>query len=266
MEVIVVDDGSVAEEEVRNVVASHEHARLIRLGGDGPAAARNAGVQHARSGVLCFTDDDCVPDSHWAERLAEAIEGGADAAAGTTVSSGGRLADASELVARAPAHAGEGDAGGLTFAPSNNLAGARAVFEAIRFDESYPTAAAEDRDWCARAQARGYTLRQAPDARIVHHQELTPRRFLLQQFRYGQGAYRFRRATGGRRPLEPRAFYVALLRRGFDASFSVGLLVGVAQLVTAVGFGRAWVQHLLADRSLTRAAGFVPRHTDGDGR
>ncbi|MGH3142693.1 MAG: glycosyltransferase, partial [Gaiellales bacterium] len=79
LEVIVVDDGSRAADEVREVVALHRRARLIQRAGGGPAAARNAGGQHARGAVLCFTDDDCAPQQEWAERLAEALDCGADA-------------------------------------------------------------------------------------------------------------------------------------------------------------------------------------------
>jgi glycosyltransferase involved in cell wall biosynthesis len=240
LEVIVVDDGSIAARAVRETVNLHRRARLVRAAGAGPAAARNLGVRHARGPALCFTDDDCVPDEEWAERLAEALDRGADAAAGTTLSGGGALGEASELVAHAPA-AAAGD-GSLQFAPSNNLACQKRVFEAIQFDESYPIAAGEDREWCARLNAAGYVLRLEEYARVVHHQDLTAGTFLRQQFRYGEGAYRFRRGSDERRPLEPRSFYTALLRRGFAKSVSVGFLVTVAQLATAAGFARSWAK------------------------
>jgi glycosyltransferase involved in cell wall biosynthesis len=240
LEVIVVDDGSIAADEVSEVVALHGRARLIQRPGGGPAAARNAGAQHARGAVLCFTDDDCAPHREWAERLAEALERGADAAAGITLSAGGALGEASEIVAHAPGAVPGGDERKLTFAPSNNLACTRPVFESIRFDESYPSAAGEDREWCARLTAAGYVLLLEPTAHVVHYQDLTLGRFLRQHFRYGQGAYRFRRRSGEQRPLESRSFYTALLRRGFTESLKVGLLVSAAQLATAAGFALAW--------------------------
>ena len=46
--------------------------------------------------------------------------------------------------------------------------------------------------------------------------------------------------VGERRPLESGGFYKALLRRAFADSFSIGLLVCVAQAATAVGFVHAW--------------------------
>jgi GT2 family glycosyltransferase len=236
LEVIVVDDGSGAASEIASDVGSRARARLIRRAGSGPAAARNAGARAARGAFLCFTDDDCAPRPDWAERLIEALDRGADAAAGVTLSGGGALADASELVAHAPAGLPSGNGSDLPFAPSNNIACTRKVFESIHFNESFPGAAGEDRDWCARLRLAGYSLRSAPTARVVHHQDLTLSRFLRQQFGYGQGAYRFRRRSGERQRFEPVRFYAELVGRGFSHSFSVGLLVAAAQLATAAGF------------------------------
>jgi glycosyltransferase involved in cell wall biosynthesis len=239
LEVIVVDDGSLAEDEVASIVARHQLARLIRRRSGGPAAARNAGALEAKGAFLCFTDDDCEPQRDWAEFLVRRLQGGADAAAGTTLSRGGVLAAASEITAHAPAAAQPPDGSDLAFAPSNNLACTKGAFEATPFDESYPDAAAEDREWCARLTAAGYVLHAEPKARIIHHQELTFGRFLRQQARYGRGAFRFRR-IGERRTLESAAFYKALLRRAFADSVSLGLLVCVAQAATAAGFVQAW--------------------------
>jgi glycosyltransferase involved in cell wall biosynthesis len=38
----------------------------------GPAAARNRGWQQALGELIAFTDDDCIPDSHWLSALWEA--------------------------------------------------------------------------------------------------------------------------------------------------------------------------------------------------
>lgn len=252
LEVIVVDDGSVHSAEVAAAVAEHPLARLLILGGRGPATARNAGAQAAHGEVVCFTDDDCEPEPDWAEQLSTAIADIADVVAGETVSAGGPLADAADLVARAPA-------GAEPFAPSNNVACARRVIDAVPFDESYPRAAGEDRDWCARVVRAGYVLRAEPRARLVHRQELTVGSFFRRQFHYGEGAYRYRRGTGARR-LERPSFYVSLLRDAFASGVSVGLLVAAAQLVTASGFARASVQA----RTRRARAGRRQRTSDGE--
>lgn len=235
----MVDDGSVAADAVAAVVAHHPLARLVTAAGNGPAAARNEGARHARAAILCFTDDDCVPQVDWVEQLTAAIERGADAVAGTTLSAGGVLADASEIVTHAPAGSGPSNGSELSFAPSNNLACTKATFVAVPFDESYPEAAAEDREWCARLIASGFTFSSEPAACVVHRQDLTLQTFLRRQVRYGQGAYRFRRRNRDGR-LEPVGFYTALLQRAFARSFAVGLLVVAAQAATALGFVHGW--------------------------
>jgi glycosyltransferase involved in cell wall biosynthesis len=234
LEVVVVDDGSDAASGIAGIVARHPKARLVRQRGAGPAAARNAGARQAGGETLCFTDDDCVPQIDWVEKLAAAIEDGADAVAGRTLSPPGALAEASEIISRAPALAAE------PFAPSNNLACRKAVFEAVPFDESYRHAAAEDRDWCLRLVAAGHTLRSEPSACVIHQPNLTLSSFLRRQVRYGHGAYRFRSKAD--RPLEPLGFYVALARRGFARGFTVGVLVSVAQFATALGWTRALLE------------------------
>jgi glycosyltransferase involved in cell wall biosynthesis len=238
--VIVVDDGSVARDAVAAVVARHAFARVVRVPQGGPAAARNAGARRARGGVVCFTDDDCEPRRTWAQALARAIENGAHAAAGRTLSArpGSALAAAAEVVAEAPALA-DIVSDGLSFAPSNNLACRADVVTAIPFDERYPAAAGEDRDWCARLAAAGHVLRSEPAAELVHRPSETLGAFLQQQVRYGRGAYRFR-VVHARSRLEPPGYYGRLARRGFTRGLRAGLLVCVAQVATAVGFALEW--------------------------
>jgi glycosyltransferase involved in cell wall biosynthesis len=239
LEVIVVDDGSLEPLAVAATVARHPNARLLHGAGNGPAAARNVGADGASGAILCFTDDDCAPHPDWAERLAEEIEGGAAAAAGRTLGAGGAVAAAAEFVAHAPARATSSDGSRVTFAPSNNLACAKQVWESVPFDESYPDAAAEDRDWCARLAQAGYVLVSVEAACVVHRQDVTLRSFLQRQVRYGRGAYRFRRREGERTQLEPPGFYAALLRDAFAQGVTMGLLVALAQIATAFGFLRA---------------------------
>ena len=238
LEIIVVDDGSSSPAAVTSVVERHR-ATLIRRSGAGPAAARNAGARAASGTYLCFTDDDCAPEQDWAKHLVNALREGADAAGGHTVPSRGPLAEASETIARAPVRVLAVDDASVTFSPSNNLACTKSVFQASPFDERYPNAAGEDREWCARLIAAGRTLRYVPAARIRHHQELDLQRFLRQQVRYGEGAFRFRRRGDRTRRLEAPSFYLGLARRGFGRGFVVGVLVCIAQVATAVGFARA---------------------------
>jgi glycosyltransferase involved in cell wall biosynthesis len=236
-EIVVVDDGSSDAELVAEIVRQ-AGARLVRLEGRGPAAARNAGVAAASGEVVCFTDDDCEAEAGWVEALAGPVLGdGAECAAGRTVvardaSAADRawqaIADYLQRVAAEPGSASPG------FAATCNLACSRRLLRELPFDESFPTAAGEDRDWAAKAAARGSAPRFAPEAVVVHRPGLTARSFLRQQYRYGRGAAQYR-ATDRSRGLGSPGFYARLLGAGFGAGFAPGLLVIGAQLAIAAG-------------------------------
>jgi glycosyltransferase involved in cell wall biosynthesis len=246
LEVIVVDDGSVVVSAVEAVVSAYSFARLVQMRHSGPASARNRGAACALGRYVCFTDDDCEPSPTWVSGLAGALNAGGDAVAGRTVTGepGSSLGAAYDLVAGAPALVDATSGGQVSFAPSNNLGARLALLCEVRFDESYPVAAGEDRDWCRRVVAKGYVILSEPDAVIVHRPQPTVRAFLRQQVRYGRGAFLFRRRGPEPQSLEPPGFYLALVRRGFGHGPAAGTLVAAAQVATAVGYGLAW----LADR------------------
>jgi glycosyltransferase involved in cell wall biosynthesis len=236
-EVVVVDDGSTQQKRVAEITLE-AGAKLVRLEGVGPAAARNAGVQAAQGEVICFTDDDCEPEPEWVHKLVSPIvTGNAECTAGlTTVASDASAADRAwqaianylQQVAAKPGSSSPG------FAPTCNLACSRKLLKELPFDESFPTAAGEDRDWAARAAARGSAPSFVPEAMVIHRPGLDTSSFLRQQYRYGRGAARYR-ATGEGRKLGSLSFYAGLLRTGFSENLQVGVLICAAQLATAAG-------------------------------
>jgi glycosyltransferase involved in cell wall biosynthesis len=235
LEIIVVDDGS-RPGSVPAVASEFPQVQVIRTGGRNPAAARNAGVRAAVGGVICLTDDDCEPEPDWAERLAAAVRGGADATAGLTlVAPGSSSASvASQLIADFLVERGRGPAEHLSFAPSNNLACRSDLLAEVPFDESYPLAAGEDRDWCARLVEAGYTLVFEERARVVHVTD-DQGAFWRRNYNYGRGAQLFRSAHRGAGRREPVGFYASLVREGFRRGPAVGALICIAQVATAAG-------------------------------
>lgn len=206
--------------------------------GRGPAWARNEGVRRARGDVVCFTDDDCVPAPGWAEALAAPIHaGGAEVSTGPVLmAAGATAADRAwaaivrylQVRASAPGTASPG------FVITANLAARRSLLERLRFDESFPLAAGEDRDWGERAERGGAAPRFVPEAVVVHRSGMPVEGFLRQQYRYGRGAARYRAAASNRRRGSV-AFYLGLLRAAFASGFRPGLLVTAAQVATAAG-------------------------------
>jgi hypothetical protein len=123
------------------------------------------------------------------------------------------------------------------FGPTSNLAVTAELHARLRFDEDYPLAAGEDREWCARVVAAGHALAWAPDAVVHHHPDLDLRGFWRQQSRYGRGAARFH-GGGGR---QPASFYADLLRKGVAQGPRTGALVLLSQLATVDGLARELV-------------------------
>lgn len=240
-EIVVVDDGSIDAAAVARVVAALPHARVVRADGQGPAVARNLGVRAATGSVVLFTDDDCRPVIDWAASLAGRLSGDTVVAAGPTDTA---------AAARAPARAAQVitnhlvresmDAGGSTveFAPTCNLGASAGLLARFPFDETYPLAAGEDRDWCDRVVAAGHAIAWVPAAAVIHQPTLTVRTFWRQQLRYGRGAHRFRADAGPARKRPPVRFYAALVAGGFGRGPAVGALVLLAQVAIAIGIVR----------------------------
>lgn len=240
-DVVVVDDASVDAGAVARVVGRSTRARLLVGDGRGPAAARNRGAADASADIVCFTDDDCRPRPGWVAALVDRLGRvpGAAAAAGPTHN--GRADDVVAAAAQVVTNhlmdtSLDPCSGRLGFAPTSNVAVRTEVLRALPFDEDFPLAAGEDRDWCARLQARGDALVHAPDAVVDHHPDLDLRGFWRQQVRYGRGAARFRSVTD--EGLAPLRFYAGLLRRGFGLGPRVGGLVALAQVAATTGVAR----------------------------
>lgn len=206
--------------------------------GRGPAWARNEGVRRARGEVICFTDDDCAPFPGWAKALVKPIQAGrAQATAGPThMAAGATPADLAweAIVSYLQAQATKPGTSSPGFAATANLACSRNLLEQLPFDESFPAAAGEDRDWAERAGGMGAAALFVPQALVLHQSGMRVRDFLRQQYRYGRGAAQYRSASESRGFGSP-SFYAGLLRGGFAAGLAPGLLICAAQPTMLAG-------------------------------
>jgi GT2 family glycosyltransferase len=261
VEVIVADDGGEVDEEAAQRAAGPAVAvRVVRSGGRGPAAARNAGAAEARAPQLAFTDDDCEPQRTWAKSLLERQASAPGAlVGGRTVNALGEnpYARAAHAIADAALAHHNRDTARPRFYPSGNIAVPATRFAELGgFDERIRLAGGEDRDLCQRWLERGWPLAAAPEAVVLHSHPLDLRAFIRQQAAYGRGAYVHRWARskrGAERRLEPSLTSGIFTRAAADAIRDRDLgrlaLLGVWQLANLAGFADA------ALRARARASG-----------
>lgn len=242
-EVIVVDDGGTVA--LDGMVARYAGIRLLRQENRGPAVARNAGIAAARGEVIVLTDDDCRPEPGWLAAFARAVAETPGAGLGGEVKpapENGICGDASQVLVSYLYNYTDST---MPFFCTNNVAfPRRLLLEIGGFDETFPLAAAEDRDIGGRWNTR-YPLRHVPEAAVLHHQNLDFQGFLRQHFRYGRGAFQFhaRRTARGDAGVRvaPVLFYWRMLRFPWSiyppavAAVQTVLLV-ISQVANAAGY------------------------------
>jgi glycosyltransferase involved in cell wall biosynthesis len=225
-EVLVVDDGgSAALDGTVAPLRDRLQLTLLRQEHAGPGAARNSGIRVARGRWMAFTDDDCLPDPQWLSGFAGTFAEHPDHLLGghtvNLLKSNPYCAAHQLLVDYVTRHSRD-QAGQPAFFASNNMAAPAELFRSLGgFDASFPFAAGEDRDLCARAVEAGYKLAEAPASIVRHQHPLGLRRFCGMHHRYGRGACRYRRKIaarhGNRVRLEAPGFYLGLLLKPFSA-------------------------------------------------
>ena len=266
-EVIVVDDGGSAP--LDGIVASAPTGlsiRLLRRPNGGPAKARNTGEAVARGEILAFTDDDCVPHPRWMRTMVATLRRHPDALVGGSVVNLLRrnlFAEASQQLVSYLFAYYNADPLRSRFFTGNNKAMRRDRFEAVgRFDETFGTAAAEDRELCDRWHRLGLPLVSAPRAVIGHRHPLTLYRFARQHWNYGRGAWIYRsmlavKAGEGVR-VEPLSFYSDLLLYplrqpgSLARRLAICALFFLSQIANAAGFFAGMISSRAATRSARR--------------
>ncbi len=191
--VLVVDDGSVNPAAVASVTRRHDATLLAHPHNQGPAAARNTGLRHARTGYIAFCDSDVLPESGWlgpllAQFTDPALALAAPRVVGIPAAQRGWL-DRYEDV-RSPLDMGGREApvvplSALAYVPGATLVVRRA---AVGGGFSPELRTGEDVDLCLRLHQAGWRMRYLPSSRVGHCHRANLPSWLAQRASYGSGA------------------------------------------------------------------------------
>jgi cellulose synthase/poly-beta-1,6-N-acetylglucosamine synthase-like glycosyltransferase len=183
-EIIVVDDGSG---DNTSQVAESAGARVLRQSPQGPAAARNRGVEEARGAIVLFTDADCAPCPDWMEKMLAPFEDVSIAGV-----KGAYISSQRSLTARFVQREYESkyqrmaDFDRIDFIDTYSAGFRREVFQkAGGYDTSFETASVEDQEFSFRLHRLGISMVFVPEARVEHLHVSRFRGYVRKKFKIG---------------------------------------------------------------------------------
>jgi glycosyltransferase involved in cell wall biosynthesis len=183
-EIIVVDDGST-DGSLQCIKGNG--VRIFKQANQGPAAARNLGVEKARGEIVLFTDADCEPLEDWIEQMVEPLEDHSISGV-----KGSYLSRQKKIVSRfvqleyeckynkmkRDCHIDFIDTYAAGFIKKDFL-------RAGKFDTRFPTASVEDQEFSFRMWKKGYRMVFNPAARVYHTHSDTLWNYMKKKFRIG---------------------------------------------------------------------------------
>ncbi len=236
-EIIVVNDGG------EKPIFEHKAIKVIHQPNAGPATARNTGANAAQGEYLILVDDDCCLEEHWLAEIESHCTPNTILTGFTKNKINSIYSEASQLLV-SYLHEAWKDTPWHFFA-SNNLIINNQTFKKLKgFNEQFPLAAGEDRDFCFRAKQINISLKQVPTALVYHFHQLNYKKFLKQHFNYGKGAHYFNQVLKAHHqsiPIQPFSFYKNMLlypfsKHSFFKAFPIGIMIGLSQFFNILGY------------------------------
>jgi glycosyltransferase involved in cell wall biosynthesis len=183
-EIIVVDDGST-DQALEHV--GGDKVKIFKQRNQGPAAARNLGVEKARGRIVLFTDADCEPVEDWIVQMVEPFED--ECISGVK---GLYLTRQEKIVPRFVQLEYESKYERMKrdhyidFIDTYSAGFIKQDFlSAGRFDTRFPTASVEDQEFSFRMWEKGCRMVFNPKAKVYHTHSDTLRDYIKKKFRIG---------------------------------------------------------------------------------
>jgi len=132
-----------------------------------PATARNLALKQAQGDILCFLDDDCIPQPNWLRNLLSPHQQGRPVVGGSVLFARPNYWTGCDTLAFFAPVLADVASGWRDYLPSLNLSLQRQVFEAVGgFDERFRVG--EDTQLSLRIRQAGYQLWFAAEAPVLH--------------------------------------------------------------------------------------------------
>lgn len=177
-EIIVVDDGST--DQTKKVAEAYSLVTVLTQKNQGPARARNAGAEKAKSTIIVFVDSDCIPEKNWLEEMLKPFEdsnvAGVQGAYRSRQKSLTARFDQADIEYR---YEHMQRAKKLYWIATYSAAYRRTIFLAEgKFDESFPRASGEDAELSYLLAENGHQLVFSPRAIVYHTHPDSPLKYL----------------------------------------------------------------------------------------
>ena len=247
-EVIIVNDGGNALEEVINRFDNSLKIKLINQTNQGPASARNRGAIESQADFLVFIDDDCFLDRNWLQQLVKQCQEHPQSMIGGQTSNAlpkNLYSTASQMIVAVAYQYYNFCPNKAQFFASNNMVVPRLQFlELGGFHPDFRTS--EDRELCDRWLNNGYQMIYAQNIELYHAHKLNFLSYWQQHFNYGRGAFNFHniRFQRGAPPFRPDlSFHQKLVIYPFKylpvyQATIVVILMFISQLASTIGYLR----------------------------
>jgi glycosyltransferase involved in cell wall biosynthesis len=186
-EVIYVDDGST-DESLAIARRFERDVRIIAQENQGLSVARNVGISAATGEIVAYIDSDAFADRDWLRHLVLTLDSGDYVAVGgpnLTPESDGRLAKFIAVCPGNPTYVLKDNVEADHIAGVNMAFRRSALLQIGGFDPVHRKAG-DDVDVCWRIEDAGMRIAFAPAAIVWHHRRPSIKRYLLQQYGYGE--------------------------------------------------------------------------------
>ena len=184
-EIIIVDDGS--SDGTAEKIKSYNEVTYVKQENAGPATARNNGARNSSSGIIFFTDSDCLAQKDWIEKSIQHFK---DETVGVVSGSYG-IANPKNILARCIhdeilfRHTKLMPTYPKSFG-SYNFAIRKKVFDDINgFNEQYRFASGEDNDLSYKVLKSGFKIYFEKLSLVDHFHTEKVGKYLKEQHRHG---------------------------------------------------------------------------------